>query len=402
MNIKPHTCCRVLFSRYKYLFWSFLYIGSISFGGYMALIAMVRERLVQRDRLLDEETMTEAIALASLLPGPIAVNVVAYAGYVFAGVAGAVVSIVAVLLPSYLLVLLLSALYIEYKSVFDFSAILMGITPVIIGIIFSVCLNMWIRNCNKISDSVIAIVSVSVLLFFPGYWSTLLVLLAAGLFGLIIYKEKSGKEKLNWNFKGLKYARGPAVLITLYLIISYGISENISLKLFAEFSSVSLTLFGGGYVMVPVLKSLLVDQLQWFTNQEFIFGISLGQITPGPILISAVYFGYKMNGIIGSVAATLGIFIPSSLVMIIASRFYIQLRENRRVKAIFAGIKPAVTGLIFYSGISLFFNHVEANNLWFSLTLTFIAFLSLLRFNINPAIVVFFGGLLGYLTKLFL
>jgi chromate transporter len=305
------------------------------------------------------------------------------------------------LLPSFSLILLLSVLYVEYQSQFDFNSILMGITPVIIGVIFSVAVNMWSKNCDKISKIITAIISVIILFLFPGYWSAILVLLAAGLLGVLIYKQESAEEEINLNSVGFRYLLIPFGLGIIYLIVLYNFPENMNVKLFTEFSTVSLTLFGGGYVMVPMLKSLLVDQLQWFTHQEFIFGISLGQITPGPILISAVYFGYKMNGIIGAVIATLGIFIPSSLAMILASRFYIRLKNNRSVKAALAGIKPAVTGLIFYSGLSLFFSHLELNNLWFLLLLTPLAFLSIFKFNINPAIAVIFGGLLGYSFKLF-
>ena len=365
----------------------------------MALISMIREKLVKRDQLLDDNRMSEAIALASFLPGPVAVNVVAFAGYTIAGIAGAVISIVAVLIPSFLAVLALSILYFEYESKLDFDSIMVGITPVIIGIIFSVAVTMARKNCKTVVEAAIAVVGLIVLFFLPGYWPVILVLVAAGLFGIFYYNQDPDPQDGTGVAGKTKYAWVVLPVIAILLVVRYAFPENINVKLFGEFSAVSLTLFGGGYVMVPVLQSLLVEQLQWLSKDEFIFGISIGQVTPGPILISAAFFGYKMNGIIGSVIATLGIFIPSSILMIAASRFYMQLKDNRGMKAALAGIRPAVTGLIFYSGFSLFFGQVKNNNIWFSLPLIVLAFLSIFRFNVSPVIVVIAGGVLGFLVN---
>src|SRR5689334_7341606 len=131
------------------LFKTFLIIGSTSFGGYMALVAMIRKSLVENNTISDE-TLSEGIALSSFLPGPVAVNVVAYVGYKLSGILGALLSIIAVLIPSFILVCLCSILYFEYGEVYSIDRILIGIIPAVIGIIGSVGVSMFRKVCVQI------------------------------------------------------------------------------------------------------------------------------------------------------------------------------------------------------------------------------------------------------------
>lgn len=150
--------------------------------------------------------------------------------------------------------------------------------------------------------------------------------------------------------------------------------------------------------MVPVLKSILVDKTQWVTLNEFLVGISVGQITPGPILVSAAFFGYKIEGIIGAVIATVAIFLPSSLLMIMVSKFFSHYRSNRFVQAALAGIKPVVVGLILAAAFALFGTYWSNGNAVITSTLLVISFMLFFWFKVNPAIVVVLSGLLGYLV----
>jgi chromate transporter len=382
-----------------YLFRVFLVIGSTSFGGYMSLIAMIRNKLVERDKVIEDEVITEAITLSSLLPGPVAVNVVAYVGYLLAGVSGATLSVIAVLLPSFALVVFLSFLYFQYQTVFDFNSLLSGVIPVVIGVIFAVGASMAKKVCTKAFHYLIGIISIGVLYLIPGYWPIICVLLLAGLLGILINVKKVEVKEVPRSKRSYSVVWVLVGFAVLYLTMRFALPDSITARLFAEFSAVSLTLFGGGYVMVPILKNMLVDQFAWLSYREFAFGISIGQVTPGPILISAAYFGYKMNGFTGALVSTIGIFFPSSVLMIIASTFYQQLRNSRFLQAALTGIKPAVVGLIIYSGIALFLSHLENNDLWFPAIIALISFISIFRFNINPAFIVIAGGMAGYLLN---
>ena len=383
-------------NKLKSILKTFLIIGSTSFGGYIALIAMIRRNLVERDAIISDEILTEGISLASFLPGPVAVNVVAYIGYKLLGVAGAFLSVIAVLLPSFLLVCVCSVLYFEFGEVYSFDGILLGIVPAIIGIIISVGVSMTKKVCVRWVHFSIAIGSFLILFLFSGYWSIVAVLMLAGIVGVLTEnKARISTERSTVNFSPSLIILG-VVVILVFLFAKHIFPDHMLSKLFTNFSAVSLTLFGGGYVMIPILKSILVDQLAWFNYKEFVFGISIGQITPGPILISAAFFGYKVAGFAGAVTATIAIFFPSSLLMIGASEAYQKVKNNKLFQAALMGIKPAVVGLIFYSGASLFIKHVELYNIWVSVIILIAAFIAIFKFNIQTVAIVILSGMLGY------
>jgi chromate transporter len=381
--------------RLIYLFKTFIVIGSTSFGGYMALIAVMRNRMVLRDKSIDDNLITEGVSLASMLPGPVAVNVVAYTGFHLAGIAGAVISVVSVLLPSFLLVLFLTYVFIQAGDRAWIDDVLLGIFPVVAAVIFSTGISMAKKTCTTLSQICIAAVSFVLLIVFKGYWIILLVLIMAGTTGYFLFRDQvkvlTVSVKRPW--------RGILLPLGIYGVILTGIivmgSGSVLATLFVQFSSASLTLFGGGYVMVPILKSILIDQLNWFNDQEFIYGISIGQVTPGPILISSVFFGYMMAGIAGAVIATIGIFFPSGMLMIILSNLFTSLKHSRVIQAALMGLKPAVTGMILYSGVSIFSQQVDKGNLLVSLLITAVAFWLVFRFNLSSSLVIIGGGILG-------
>lgn len=386
-----------LLRTYFHLAKSFLMIGLMSFGGYLPLVAMVRDKLVVRDRLLDDSKITEGLALSSLLPGPLAVNVVAYIGYSMGGISGAAVSIASVLIPSFLLVLGASYLYFEFGSLINADLIMAGIFPVILAIIFVMAFNTFQRDCTRWSGRIIFFITLLLLLFVPGYWTIVAVIVLSGSAGLFLYKRVEA-AKLNDNaVKGTASVLVPAFLMVgvIFLFRSIGIN-SIILELFNQFAGASLTLFGGGYVMIPVLKSLLVENLGWVNEKEFVLGISIGQVTPGPILISTAFFGYKVGGVVGALAAACGIFIPSSLLMIFCSHFYERISHNERLKAALTGIKPAIVGLILYSGVSLLISDRLFDNRLYLALLTAVGIVLLEGFKwstLRLALAGFVGGI---------
>jgi chromate transporter len=381
------------------LFKEFLIIGSTSFGGYMALIAMVRNRFVSKEKLVDDETITEGIAIASLLPGPVAVNVVAYVGYVLAGVKGAIVSVTAVLIPSLVLVTAFAALYFTYSELINATAILKGIMPAIVALLLSVAATMGLKSVEKFQDFIVLSFAAFIFVVIPHYGILVGLLVLSAVRG-IIFKRPGGQHvQMKPSLSRLFYLVAvPLAFMLVYLSVTYFFPEQLTARLFTEFASISLTLFGGGYVMVPLLKSILVDQTGWFSLQEFMAGISVGQVTPGPILISAAFFGFKLKGITGAVIATVAIFLPSSMLMIMVSKFFFHFRSNPYIVAAMAGIKPAIVGLILAAAFSIFLDYWTGANHVITVITLVISFLLFFRFKINPAIVVLISGMVGYLV----
>lgn len=384
----------------SYLTRVFLLIGSSSFGGYMALIAMLRDKIVKQDKVASDELITEGIALASALPGPVAVNVVAYCGYALRGVAGALVSVGAVLLPSFILVLLLSMLFVSAGELTTFVKVLWFVTPVVIAIITSVGVDLARKNVKLPLHYVILGVSIVGQIFLKGYTGLIGTLAFAALLGALFLKPSTQPVKVS----GHSWKPVIAVVVVLFaiwIILWLFLQEILLAKIFVLFSQVSLTLFGGGYVMVPVLESLLVEQLAWVNHAEFSYGIAIGQVTPGPILVSAAFFGYKMAGFAGALIATIAIFLPSASLMIACSGIYMEYRSNKYVQGALDGLKPAIAALIVFSAVTMFLRQINESGIWLTSVICAISLLIIYTVKVKPVLIVLAFAILGIVVITF-
>lgn len=384
------------FSRHLYLIRTFVLIGSTSFGGYMSLIAMLRNKMVARDKTITDDLVTEGISLASMLPGPVAVNVVTYVGYYMAGITGALVSMAAVLLPSFILVLAFTWLYLHAGSAVHIDDILKGIFPVVAGIIFSTGISMGKKICTNWRHYVVATASFIAVYFFNSHWAILVTLALSAVAGTLLFKP--GVEPRTTPSRAWQRVVIWLAVFALGLVVIIWLSSGTLLgKIFEQFSVVSLSLFGGGYVMIPILKSMLVDQLAWITDQEFVYGISVGQVTPGPILISATFFGYKVAGLTGAIVATVAIFTPSAILMLLLSAIFGALKHSQIVQAALTGVRPCVVGLILYSGLSILLTHTQGTHAALTLALAAVSFFLVFRFNVSNVMLILGGAVIGYL-----
>lgn len=347
----------------------------------------------------------DGISLASIMPGPLAVNVVTYIGYFLKGIRGALISMIAVILPSFLLVLVLSVVYFEYGDLSITSKFFEGVMPGVIAIIISVAINMAKKSIHDTRQIFLCVLSGGALFLVGGFLLTVLIIVFGGLVGWIFYyKKESHKLNTPFSIKGGKtgfsvwFFAGVGVIILLIIILPYvsiwHMPENFLVlrKLSLIFGGMSLSLFGGGYVFIPAIQEIIVDQLQWLTIKEFSDGIAMGQITPGPILISAAFIGYKIAGFFGALVATIAIFMPSGLLMIMASYFLEYFKKSDLLKAIFMGVRPAVIGMIFSAALNLGLN-LSLN--WQTLFLFLLILLLNIRFRINATFLIPLSGILG-------
>jgi chromate transporter len=190
------------------------------------------------------------------------------------------------------------------------------------------------------------------------------------------------------------------MIITGILLIFYFLPLMIDLqplydtlhKLFFTIGSVSVTLFGGGYVFIPMLQELVVTRMDWLTNQEFIDGIAMGQITPGPIMISATFIGYKMAGIPGAVMSTIAIFLPPGMLIMLASHIVSFLKKSASLKAVFKGIHPVVIGMIFAASLII---GMSMPREWLQLIILAASFILAFRFRVDILIIIPLAGLAG-------
>ena len=382
-----------------YIFFTFLKLGATAFGGYMSLVAIVQKQLVEIDKKLKEEDILDGISLTSVLPGPVAVNTVAYIGYRLRGISGSIMAFLGIILPSFVLVILLSWLYFTYGNVPAVKNVFNGIMPAVTALIVTVAIGMSRKTIKSISQWIICAMAAILLVVVGGFAITLITIILSGVVGSFLYKQPLSSEqncskgtainKKQWLISG------SVLLLLLCLLLWGGQSQDApkNLRVLYTFSGISLTLFGGGYVVIPALHELFVDNLQWLTSSEFADGIAIGQITPGPIFITATFIGYKVAGILGASLATVGIFTPPAVLTVLLSRFVEALKQSAVVKAIMKGIRAAVIGMIFASAVTIGQTMVISV---VSILIFVITFVISLKYVINPIYLILGSGLVGF------
>lgn len=377
-----------------YLLKTFLVVGSSSFGGYSALVAVVRRLMVEKDKTIDDDTIVRGFSIASLLPGPVAVNTVTYIGYRLRGWSGALVAMVAVIFPSMVLMILLGHFYLMLHGRSQLQGFMTAIIPVVLAVILLVAIDMTKKNIRSRGHFIILGVVIILQFLIDGYWVFLASYLIGGILGYLFFRNQFTETS--------QIARPRLVvkhffvigILLLFLSLNFlpiSFNNNV-LEISRIFTKISLTLFGGGYVMIPMLNEMLVVQKSWLSNTEFVDAIALGQITPGPILISATFIGYKLSGLLGAIVATIGIFLPSGLLMVMVSEIFKTVEQRNTWRAIFEGLKPVVVGLIIYS---LYILGQTIDQWWVSGSIFIVASILLFKYKINILWLIGVAGLVG-------
>lgn len=389
-----------------FLFWSFLKIGATSFGGFMALISVVEKELVEKNKLIKEKIILDAISLASVLPGPMAFNVIVYIGYRLKGIKGALVSMLGILLPSFIFMILLSSVYLKFGQLPVLTNFFKGVLPAVVAVIITVAINMAKKHINDFIQVFICIASILSIFFIKSIFSTFIIIVGGGVLGYLYYrnstvsKNKSSKKKIK-NKKQLVISLIIVIIVALLIIFLPLLFTGelykktlIQKELMLTFSGISLTLFGGGYVIIPVMQEIIVSGLHWLTKTEFADAIAMGQLTPGPIFISATFIGYKIGGILGAITATLAIFIPPGFLMILFSEFLNKISNSRIINSAFKGIRPAVIGMIFSAAYTI--GHGITIS-WFSVVVFAVVITALIKYKVDVIYLIPFSGIVGVL-----
>ncbi|MBU0972820.1 MAG: chromate efflux transporter [Proteobacteria bacterium] len=391
-----------------FLFWNFLKIGCIAFGGFTALVAVVENDMVRKRNLLKTEDMLDGISLAMLLPGPMAVNVVAFVGYRLRGGVGALVSAFGVILPSFFLLIGLSHVYFNYGEIPTVSKAFAGFVPAVTAIIINTAWGMGKKAIKGWPEFIMGLAAALVLLGIGGFYITLMIIFGAGLVGLAVNGRRhapSGKpvvrdyaSEKGFGFSKITFFVSLALLVIFLILFSVplpGLGQDSLARIFVTFSGMSLMLFGGGFVFIPLIQEIVVDGLHWVTQTEFTSAIAMGQITPGPILISAAFIGYKIRGLVGAALATFAIFFPPALLMVNASRILDRIKGSQRVQSALTGIRAAVVGMVFAAAVVIG-RGCEFH--WVTLVIFAGCMVALLKFHIDIVWIIPVSGLAGMLS----
>jgi chromate transporter len=312
----------------------FLRLGALGFGGPVALANSMRRDLVETRDWLTEAEYDRGLAIAAACPGPLAYQLGVYCGYVRYGVAGGLAVAAAFALPPFLLVVAAAALYTRFEASWPLRALFYGVGPVVVALIVKACWNLGRRTLARDRRAwAVFLVACAVTAVLQRELTAIFV--AAGVLG-------------TWLFAGRPPARrsaAPMVAVPV-LLAAVPPAAGITGKLFLFFFRTGLLVFGSGLVIVPFLKAYVVDQYHWLGDRAFLDAVAIGMISPGPVVISATFVGYLLDGLRGAAAATVGIFAPAVLFTLVATPILLRHAENPRLKGFIRGITVAVVGVL--------------------------------------------------------
>lgn len=327
----------------KQLTFYFLRLGTLGFGGPVALVGYMHTDLVEKRKWISEADYKEGLALAQLAPGPLAAQLSIYLGFVHYRVLGATLVGIAFVLPSFFMVVALGVCYKLYGGLPWMQAVFYGIGAAVIGIIAMSCFKLTVKSVSKFTIKSI-----------KANWLLWLLYTA----GVVVTVLTHSENVLLFIFAGLLYmfikapprwATGKTKAMHLFLYIGTGFwtyQTSTLGKIALFFLKAGAFVFGSGLAIVPFLHSGVVTEYGWLTEQEFVDAVAVAMITPGPVVITVGFIGYLVAGFPGAAVAALATFLPCYLFTVIPAPYFKKIAKNTSVKAFVDGITAAVIGAL--------------------------------------------------------
>lgn len=320
----------------------FLGLGVWGFGGPIATVGYMQRDLVERRGWLDRDDFLDGVALGQTMPGPLAAQVSMWVGYLVSGAVGALAVAGAFILPSFLFVLGVATLYVRYSGLSVLQSLFYGIAPAVMAIIAMAAVKL-ARLTNRRDHRLWGISVLVGLVTAATGTEVALLFVAAGLV-MVMWDAPPAFVRRSWRRSPMLALWRPSPATASFGVLASAGGTEIALGLF--FLKAGAFIFGSGLAIVPFLREGVVHQHHWLTERQFLDAVAMGLITPGPVVISATFIGYLVGGLAGAVVATLAIFIPIYLGVVVPGRWFVRHRSNRAVKAFVSGATAAAAGAI--------------------------------------------------------
>jgi chromate transporter len=328
------------------LFGSFLRLGTTAFGG-PAMVAYIRKMAVEQNRWLDDATFQDGVALCQTIPGATAMQTAAYVGLRSRGIAGAAACFVGFGLPAFCFMAGLSAVYARTYDLPLVLAAFQGLRAITVAIVANAALTFGKRSLKGPADIIITGLAATL---FAVKINPIPVILLAALLGLVLYRGRvSPKPPATVEPPVKTRSRWGVMPILLVVAAGFALLFAADRRLFdlgILMLRIDLFAFGGGFASVPLMYHEVVDVRSWMDGKTFLNGIALGQVTPGPIVITATFVGYWLHGVAGAVIATASVFLPSFLMVVGVVRYFDRLRASDHFNRCMSGILASFVGLL--------------------------------------------------------
>ena len=336
----------------KSLFTRVFKLGATAYGG-PAMISQIKETAVNRYGWVKEGEFMRGVALCQLIPGATMVQIVTYIGYRVRGIWGALTAAVAFVLPAFIVLLALSAIYFRFHTLWVIQALFKGLGAIVVAIILNACITFG-RSILK-DWKVILIAALSFFAFFF-QWNFVLIFAFAAAAGLLLRPKTpqmkavaSGSAPRGAPFEVKKREYLIIISLAAFICLALALSHLVDPKITAlslNLSKIGALAFGGGFTAIPLIQYEMVDRYQWLGTKEFLDGIALGQVTPGPILITATFVGYKVANLLGAFMATIGVFFPSFFILVLLIPYHDRLRGVEKVRMMEQGVLGSFIGML--------------------------------------------------------
>ena len=362
----------------------FLRLGLLGFGGPVALVGQMERELVGERGWLTKEQMREAIAICQSLPGPLAIQVGVYVSYLHAGFWGAWAGGWAFILPNFVIVAALGALYVYFGDLKPVTAIFYGVSPAVIALILHSCYRLAKLGMEDRVQWLIATVCFAVTVALQA--EVALLFIGAGAIGILYY--------------GSIFRRPPTALLQIAPLsvlaqMAPAASSSTLAKLLWFFLKAGALTFGSGLVIVPFLEQGLVRQYGWLDERQFLIAVAVGMISPGPVVITATFVGYLVAGFWGSLVSTIGIFLPSFILVLIAAPILARHRGDPNVQGFVKGAYGAAIGTIL--GACVLLGRIAIGD-WLTALIGLVSLAVLFRWKVSNPLLIAVTAVVGLIA----
>ena len=380
-------------SRLRELAALFFKLGTISFGGPAAHIALIETEVVRKREWVTRQQFLDMLGAANLIPGPTSTEVAINLGFVRAGWAGLCVAGASFIVPAAIITGAFAWAYVRFGSLPQSGAVLAGIKPAVIAVITIAIFRL---GKSAVKDAGLALLSVVALAAFFLGLNPIALLFGGGFVGMLARRASSLRAAGMLQFPNLSK---PVSLIWLSSAVVIGsapvvVKPSIT-RIALFFLKIGAVLYGSGYVLLAFLDQGLVRQQAWLTHQQLLDAVAIGQFTPGPVLSTATFIGYLLGGVPGAAVATVAIFLPSFFYVALLAPVLFRLRKSAWMAAFLDSVNVCAVALM--AGVT-FRLGADALRGWLSWVIAVAALAVLLKWKMNPAWVVLGGGLAGLLV----
>jgi chromate transporter len=365
----------------------YLRLGTLGFGGPVALCGQMERELVQDRKWVTKEEMREAIAVCQSLPGPLAIQVGIFISYIRGGFWGAWAGGWAFILPNFIIVATLASLYVHFGGLYLVTAIFYGVSPAVIALILHSCYRLAKLGMEDWLQWVI--VGICFLVTVAVQAEVAVLFLGAGILGILYYGSVLRTRTTSSSLP---------MLVALPVAATgapAAVQGSILGKLLLFFLKAGSLTFGSGLVIVPFLEKGLVQHTGWLDERQFLIAVAMGMLSPGPVVITATFVGYVVAGFWGSVISTIGIFLPSFLLVLIVAPILIRYRTNPNVQGFVKGAYAAAIGTIL--GACVLLGKIAIGD-WLTALVALLSLVVLFRWKVSNPVLVAATAVIGLIA----